>query len=114
MPPLPPAETKPTRRWWLVLFWAAGYWLALELLRFSMELATRLPLIGPHLDPVVVGLMWLERVLVFPRVALRHVWFSETTPGWLLPLLSLVNSLLWGVAVHVWFLRRRRVKGMED
>jgi hypothetical protein len=105
---------KPSRRWWLVLFWAAGHWLALEFVRFAMELATRLPLIGPHLDPLVGGLMWVERVLVLPRMALRHLWWPETTPGWLLPLLSLLNSLLWGLAVHGWFLWRRRMKGMEN
>ncbi len=114
MPISPPTQAKISRRWWLVLFWSAGHWLALELLRFAMDLMTRLPLIGPHLDPVVGGLIWLERLLVFPRMALRHLWWSDTTPGWLLPLFTLLNSLLWGLGFHCWFLWRRRVKGTGD
>jgi hypothetical protein len=98
---------EPKHRLWMVFVWAVAHWLALEALRFGMTLLTRLPLIGPHLDPLVNALIHVEKVLVAPRLLLRMMWFPESFPSWLHPLLIVLNSLVWGLAIHL-FLRWRR------
>ncbi len=108
MPDSPPSKPSRPLRLWLVLFWAAGHWLLLELVRFAMELIARLPLIGPRSDPVIAGLMWVEWLLVLPRLALRLLWPGESLPAGGLGALTLFNGLLWGATFHLWFLWRRR------
>lgn len=105
---MPSPRPKPSPPAWALPFWAAAHWLVLELLRFGMDLMTRLPLVGPHLDPAVAVLMWVEHVLVWPRRLLRPLWPGDAAPDWWLPLLVVVNSFVFAGLLQLWLRRRAR------
>ncbi|MBC8001975.1 MAG: hypothetical protein H7X97_05245 [Opitutaceae bacterium] len=82
-----------------VLAFSLGHYLALHLLEGLIFLIAHVPPGAINLDPVIVALSWLGKVLVGPRLLLRHLWFSEVTPGWLTVSLTVANSLIWGIAL---------------
>ena len=64
-----------------------------------------------HLDDLILVLVWLERILVLPRILLRRIWSGETTAGFLNFGLLAVNSICWGaVLAGCWLYGRRSRK----
>lgn len=93
------------RRWLpRVLFYAALHYLLLLILDSIVFLVVHFPPQLIDLSPVAVGISYLQQGLNLPRMVLRHLWFSEVTPGWLNFSLLVVNSLAFG---SLWYLWRR-------
>ena len=81
------------------LGFSLAHYLSLHVLEGFIFLIAHVPPAAMNLDSVIVALAWFGKVLVGPRLLLRHLWFSETTPGWLTVSLTIVNSLVWGYAL---------------
>ncbi len=64
-------------------------------------LASHLPPKVISLDPLIEGLVATENVLLAPRKALLWLWPWETTPAGLGLALTMINSLVWGLALAV-------------
>ncbi len=71
------------------------HWLVLQLVRGAGFLISHFPPSILPRDTLVIGLVWVERLLVLPRHAMLAVWPGESTPGWLLVATIVLNSLLW-------------------
>ncbi len=102
------AETRRQFPWWPLAGWAVAHWLALQLVRGAGVLFSHLPPSLLPTDPLVIGLLWIERMLLMPRRLMLAAWPGESTPGWLLVVSMIVNSLLF--AALVLFIRRRRLQ----
>lgn len=88
--------------------WAVTYWLAVQLLRGAAFLFSHLPPSLLPTDPLVIGLLWIERAMLLPRRLLIALWPGESTPGWLLVLSMIANSLAFGWLILAFRRRRRR------
>jgi hypothetical protein len=58
--------------------------------------------VGGAVDWLILPLTDLRGWLGFPRDWLRALWFSETTPRYLNPLLTILTSLSWGLTYAAW------------
>jgi len=86
--------------------WAVVHWLAVQLVRGAGFLFSHLPPSLLPTDPLVIGLLWIERVLLLPRRFMLALWPGESMPGWLLVVSMIANSLLF--AGLILFFRRAR------
>ncbi|MGI8964596.1 MAG: hypothetical protein ACR2H1_00740 [Limisphaerales bacterium] len=84
-----------------ILFSALHYVVILSL-EGLIFLGAHLPTRLVRLDNLILALTGLEKILVFPRVLMRRLWWSEITPGFLNLILLIVNSLIWGTALAAW------------
>ena len=82
-----------------ILACSLGHYLSLHLLAGLVFLIAHVPPTVVNLDPVILALSWMGNILVGPRLLLRHLWISEMTPGWLTVGLTVLNSLIWGLAM---------------
>ena len=82
-----------------MMAFSLAHYLSLHLLESLIFLVAHLPPAAMNLDPVIVALTWLGKLLVGPRLFLRLLWLSGVTPGWLTVTLTVVNSLIWGLAL---------------
>lgn len=100
------AETRRRFPWWPLAGWAVVHWLAVQLVRGAGFLFSHLPPSLLPTDPLVIGLLWIERVLLLPRRFMLALWPGESMPGWLLVVSMIANSLLF--AGLILFFRRAR------
>ena len=91
-----------------MLFYSALFYLFVLLLRGLVFLFSHVPA-ASALDRVVLGLVSVEGVLMAPKNFLRWLWPAQATPAFLNLTLTILNSLLWGIALNVLtkFLRKR-------
>ena len=72
------------------------HFLLLHTLAGAAYLLSHLPTSVLHLDPFILFLERVHRMLWFPRDQLRWLWPGERTPGLLNWLLAVLLSLCWG------------------
>ena len=106
------AETRRRFPWWPLAGWAFAHWFVLQLVRGAGFLFSHLPPSLLPTDPLVIGLLWIERAMLLPRRLMIAVWPGESTPGWLLVVSMAANSLLF--AGLVLFVRRRGKPWPDD
>lgn len=80
-----------------VVWFALLHFLALNLLAGVTYILVHLPTSVLPLDPLILFLERLHRLLWFPRDLLRWLWPGERTPALLNWVLVVVHSLCWGV-----------------
>ena len=80
--------------------WGLAYYLALCLVDLALFLVAHLPGATNHFDGLLLGLTDLRLLLVWPKTALRALWWGETTPPLLTYLTTVLNVALWGTAIH--------------
>ncbi len=101
----------PRKGWrgWLprILIYAAVHYLLLLILDSVVFLFAHFPPKLVDLSPVVIGITFIQQGLNLPRILLRHLWFSEITPGWLNLALTILNSLAFGALWWAWRQWRR-------
>jgi hypothetical protein len=83
---------------WTVLF-AVLHYLVLLALSAGIFLLAHLPTSVLHLDVVIIGLTKVSQLLRGPRLLLMAVVPGETTPSLLNLVMTVINSLIWGVAL---------------
>ncbi len=79
-----------------VLGFALLHFLVLNALAGAAYVLSHLPTSVLPLDPFLLFLERVHRVLWFPRDLLRWLWPGERTPGVLNWLLLVLHSLCWG------------------
>ncbi|MDQ6631661.1 MAG: hypothetical protein M3Y82_07865 [Verrucomicrobiota bacterium] len=84
------------------ILFSALHYVAILSLEGLIFLLAHLPTRLIHLDNLILALTGLEKILIFPRVFLRRLWWSEITPGFLNLILLIVNSLIWGTVLAAW------------
>lgn len=99
------AETRRHFPWWPLAGWALTHWLVLQLVRGAGFLLSHFPPSLMPTDPAVLGLVWIERTLLLPRRVMLAACPGETTPGWLLIVSMIANSLIFSGLILV--IRRR-------
>jgi hypothetical protein len=62
-------------------------------------LAAHVPPKAVDLDAPIRGLQTGYEILRAPRLVLRWLWPGESSPLWLNWLLTILNSLVWGVGL---------------
>lgn len=80
----------------------------LQLVRGAGFLFSHLPPSLLPTDPLVIGLLWIERGLLVPRRLMIAMWPGESSPGWLLLVSMIANSLAFGWLILAFRRRRRR------
>jgi hypothetical protein len=96
------------------ILFAALHYISLLCLRGGELIVSHIPPSVVNLDWLVVGLMWLERFLIAPRLLLRALWPSLNNSTALILALTIINSLLWGFALAWWRAQLRRRRGDES
>jgi hypothetical protein len=91
----------------VIMLFTALHYLLLLILDSVVFLFAHFPPALLDLSPLVIGITYLQQFLNLPRILLRHIWFSEVTPGWLNLFLLIVNSLVFGALWFVWRRFRR-------
>ncbi len=77
--------------------YTVGFYVMLMMLRGAEFLLSHMPPSVIHIDGAIIGLTYVEQVMVFPRWVLRHLWFSEMTPALVNWVLSFLNCVVWGM-----------------
>ena len=82
-----------------VLWFALLHYLAALCLAGIIFLVSHVPPKAVNLDGLMVILHAGQSVLAGPRKLLLWAYPGEATPGWLGPVSTVLNSLVWGVAL---------------
>jgi len=80
-----------------VLLFALLYFAVLVSVNAMIFLLSHIPPTAMNIDRLLLGLGSVERFLVWPRLALRKLWPSESTPVIFNYLLPVLNCLIWGL-----------------
>ena len=83
----------------LAVLFALLHFVALLGLDAALFLLAHLPTSILHLDSFIVGLTHVHQWLRFPRTVLSHLWPGDYLPRLVNLALTVVNSLIWGVAL---------------
>jgi hypothetical protein len=81
--------------------------LVLELFVFVLS---HIPPQAANLDAIIAPIAHLELALLWPKHLLRALWPGESTPRVLLWAVTLLNWLLWGVALALAHRAWRRLR----
>lgn len=93
-----------------VALWALLHYLALLCLEGVMFLVSHIPPKAVNLDGMILGLQYVQELLTAPRRFLLWLYPWENTPAGLGILLTLLNSLTWGLTLALlrkWWDRAR-------
>ena len=82
-----------------VILLALLHYVASLLLGGLIYLLSHAPPKAFSLDAPILWLVGVEAVLAAPRKWLLEAWAGETTPRWLIPATTLLNSMAWGLAL---------------
>src|SRR5262245_2721404 len=81
------------------ILFAVLHYLVLLGLEGGTFLLAHLPTSVLHLDVVILGLTKLIQVLRWPRLLMTAMWPGEATPGFLNLVLTILNSVVWGIGL---------------
>jgi len=93
-----------------VVFFSLAHYAVLMVVAGSIFLASHVPPKAINLDPMINVFVWIEDVLVAPRRLLFRLWPSENTPRFLGLVLTVLNSVFWGVFLNTVKILRNRVR----
>jgi hypothetical protein len=82
-----------------ILLFALLHYLVLNCLGGLIFVVIHIPPKAVNLDGLLSALVFVEDILVAPRKLLLWLWPWETTPSGFGLVLTLINSLIWGVAL---------------
>jgi hypothetical protein len=89
-----------------ITVFSGAHFLTLALLNSLIFLLAHIPTAVVKLDQLIIFFTYIHQALTLPRWLLRQLWIGETTPTALNWVLTLLNSLLWGLAL-TWLTRHR-------